>query len=287
MTAVHVVAADALIFTPNGPAMGRSLPTLAGLMVIDRQGRVAESAVVATRTLGARSMVTLLTDAGELTLDERSVVTTRRGRMFAIDVARQVRGGGTARIETARVADLPVGDQHDARSAVRAALACMDPPVIRIPRGLSQHAAAKELLEGAGVLFSDVSDERWTVFTVDPSVLDGAVTPPSIADLALLTLTAWGQADTTLVSRTMLEQSELRRRLLAALGCARTPGHVRWLPGYRPVEARVSPGAARPYAVAKAALIALMPAIEVELSIEGSVISDFAIVAAAPAQQGT
>jgi hypothetical protein len=286
MTAVHVVAADALIFTPNGPAMGRSLPTLAGLMVIDRQGRVAESAVVATRTLGVRSMVTLLTDAGELTLDERSVVTTRRGRMFAIDVARQVRGGGTARIETARVTDLPVGDQHDARSAVRAALTCMDPPVIRIPGALDQHAAAKELLEGAGVLFSDVSDERWTVFTVDPSVLDGAVAPPSIADLALRTLTAWGQADTTLVSRTTLEQSDLRRRLLAALGCARTPGHVRWLPGYRPVEARVSPGAARPYAVAKAALIALMPAIEVELSIEGSVISDFAIVAAPPARQG-
>lgn len=286
MTTAHVVAADALIFTPNGPAIGRSLPTLAGLMVIDRQGRLAESAVVATRTLGVRSMVTLLTDAGELTLDERSVVTTRRGRMFAVDVARQVRGGGSARIEMARVADLPVGDQHDARSTVRAALACMDPPVIRIPRALDQHAAAKEFLEGAGVLFSDVSDERWTVFTVDPSVLDGAVVRPSIADLALLTLTAWGQADTTLMSRTTLEQSELRRRLLAALVCARTPGHVRWLPGYRPVEARVSPGAARPYAVAKAALIAPMPAIEVELSIEGSVISDFAIVAAAPAQQG-
>jgi hypothetical protein len=280
MTVTHVLAANALVSTPGGPAMGRDLPSLAGLMVIDRQGRVAESALLAARALGTRSMVTLLTDAGELTLDERAVITTRRGRMFAVDVARQVRSGTLARIEMARVSDLPVGDQPDRPRAVRALLACMDPPVIRIPRALDQHAAVDRLLEQAGVSFRDVSDERWTVFAVDPSGLNSAATPPSLADLPALTLTAWGEPGSTPVSRTTLEQSELRRRLLAALACARTPGQVRWLPGYRPVEARIVPGVARPYATAKTALVVPMPAIEVELAAEGSVISDLAIVAA-------
>jgi hypothetical protein len=285
MTTTHILAADAVVSTPTGPAMGRDLSPLAGVMVIDRQGRMAESPLHATRTLGTRSMITLLTDAGELTLDERAVVTTRHGRMFARDVARHVRAGVAARIEMARVVDLPVGDQPDASSGLRTALACMDPPVIRIPRALDKQAAAEQLLKEAGVSFRDVSDERWTVLVVDPGGLDAAATPPSLADLALLTLTAWGTPGSTAISRTTLEQSELRRRLLAALGCARTPGHVRWLPGYRPVEARVSPGMARPHAVAKAALVAVMPAIEIEAAVEGSVISDFAIVSAAHARR--
>jgi hypothetical protein len=86
-----------------------------------------------------------------------------------------------------------------------------------------------------------------------------------------------------ITARTTLQQAPLRRRLLAALAAAGTPAAVSWLPGYRPVEARLSSHRPLPYATAKIATVELGPAMEMNVADIGSLVIDLAIVTAAPA----
>lgn len=255
-----------------------------GVVIIDRTGRATEAALNGAQEAGDRAAVRLFTDVGELLLAERAVVTTRKGRLFARDVARQVVQGAQARIELARAGTLPPGQAPDERSSYRAALAHLNPPVIRIPRRLGQEQAVARILDVAGVPFADVSDDRWTAIAFDDAGLTAETVAPSVNDVALLVLTAWATDGSTIVSRTTLEQFALRRRLLAALVCANRPAEVRWTPAYKPVEARVRPGQPRSYATTKAAVFEPLPMMEIRVTDPGSIISDLAIVTA---QRGT
>lgn len=93
----------------------------------------------------------------------------------------------------------------------------------------------------------------------------------------LTLLTAWGRTDSALLSRTTMPQTEPRRRLLAGLAAARSPGRVSWLPGYRPVECRIVRGAPTPYAAVKNAISESVEMFEVETAMSGALVIGLAI----------
>jgi hypothetical protein len=165
-------------------------------------------------------------------------------------------------------------------SAVRAALASFDDPLVRVPASLGLHDDIHDYLDAADIDYADVSDERWTAFTFEPGKVKAHNGPVAADEARILTaFTAWEMIDGELSSRTTLEQTALRSRLLAAMATAGRPGAVRWVPAYGPVEARISPAEPSSFATIKAVFTDVATCTEIETSDLGSVVLGLAIVA--------
>jgi len=277
----HRVPADSHVWTAHGPCRAAGVRPGDELAIVDRHGRTRRSTVTSVSPPTDDTIIELRTSLGELLLHSRAVVSARGSRMFASDAATAVLGGSTVRLEVAALEGLPTVRSRNQPVSVRAALALLSPPVVRVPARLQLHTEIDELLARAGIVRLDVSTERWTAFSF---AVEGFAAPDvvSAGEASILQLvTAWATDTRGIVSRTSVEQVQLRRRLVAALHAGSSSPVVRWSPAYAPVEARVSIGPSSSFATATAALSQQRPCIELRVADDRvSIVCDRAIVSA-------
>jgi len=277
------VPVEAFVWTTSGPWRAGDLSPSAKLVLVGPDGRPATSSVSAISSPAERQVLTLLTTAGEIHLEACSAISTRGARVFAATAATEAIAGRSPRIELAHPRDLPpVPSDGDLSTATRRSLALVDPPVIRVPRGLGMDDRLRDLLRAAGVDHRDATDERWTAMAFDSGCLEQSVGPVGPTEaIVLQAVTAWARlASDVTVCRTTMAQAKLRTRLVAALAAAGTPAVVGWTPAYGPVEARVTAGLSDAFATARGATAGAMACVDICSEDPGSVITDRAIVAA-------
>lgn len=274
------VPADAFVWSSEGPRCVGDLVFPAALAMVNRRGRVMTSNLVSVGEATEQQVIRLFTSAGDLLLEPRAAITTRDGRLFADAAAQRVKDGGRIRIELAHPRDLPVRtDSASHRAAARAALSLLDPPVVRVPRGLGLETELLGILLAADVAHVDASDERWTAFVFDGTDLSHSPDTIGAAEAEILTLlTAWTIEQEVVVSRTTMTQLVLRQRLLADLAAIGKPGMVSWVPGYGPVEARVTPASSVSFASCGSSLLERASCVRVVTEDEGALIVNLAVV---------
>lgn len=280
------IPVDAYVWTSAGPWRVGDLSATAKLVIIRPDGRPATTTIQEVSPPADRETVVLLADSGEIHLEARSVISTRGAQLFATAAASETIAGRGPRIELAHPQSLPYdppdGDQV---TATRNALALLEPSVIRVPRRLQADIGLRQLLEAAGVAFRDVSDDRWTALTFNPTDTAVGTGPPSAHEAkALQAVTAWASRPDGTVCRTPTDQIRLRHRLVAALAAAGTPAAVSWSPTYGPVEARICAGGGDVFTTATGVRQLTAACIDIQVEDEGSAVTDLAIVRARPSR---
>ena len=287
MSSVSVPVGD-YVWTAIGPIPAGSMVPSVEVAIVDQNGRVTTTVVETVTRLESRPVTHFLTSAGDLVLDNRSVVTTRDGKEFVGNLASRVTRGAELRLELARSSDLPPGKESDTpRDIHRSSLSLLDLPVVRVPRSLGTGRDIAHLLDVAEVEYVDVSDDRWTAYAFEPVAPAGQVgSLGQQAASSLATLTAWSSVSGALTTRTTLAQRSIRSRLAASYGAIGATASVSWIPGYRPVDARMTAGSPVSYATIVKATIEQEPTVEIRTSVVGSLVVDLAIVAAPLAKRG-
>jgi hypothetical protein len=196
--------------------------------------------------------VSLLAAVGEIILPGTSRLITRSGIERADRVAADVTAGTAVRLETVRPVDtfamrVPEGSK---RSAYRAALAAFPRRHIAIPANLHEESGVgtqiEEVLATAEVSYRQHRTEDWLAFSFAQPCRQDTSTPwprPGDQAWALRLITAWSLDGGEFVSRVLFDEVSLLQRLTGSLAAARHEYGVKWLPGYRPVEAHILPGA--------------------------------------------
>lgn len=281
--AMFRIPAEAYLWTVHGPWRAADTRPSTKLVVISPDGRPVTSSVRGITEPSERQVVRLLTASGEIHLDESSSISTRGAQMFAATALSETLAGHAPRIELAHPRSLPSDPPAlDLAAATRHALALVDPPVVRVPRGLSAGIHLWRLFDGTGIAYTDASDDRWTAFAFDPTDTTPSAGPAAPVEAeALQALTVWAKRSPNIaICRTTMNQARLRMRLIAALAAAGTPASVTWTPAYGPVEARISADPGDVFTTVVRASTVTMGCIDVEIEDEGSAITDLAIVRA-------
>lgn len=287
--AMFRIPAEAYLWTVDGPWRAADIPPSTKLVVIGPDGRPLTSSVCEITEPSERQVVRLLTSSGEIHLDEGSSISTRGAQMFAATALSETLAGHAPRIELAHPRSLPSDPPDpDLAAATRHALALVDPPVVRVPRGLSADINLRRLLDATGIRYTDASDDRWTAFAFNPTDSTPSAGPAGPVDAeALQALTAWtARSPDITICRTTMSQARLRTRLIAALAAAGTPASVTWTPAYGPVEARISASPGDVFTTVVRACTVTMACIDIEIEDEGSAITDLAIVRARRPREG-
>jgi hypothetical protein len=236
------LALDGFIATPLGPVLVPELTVGSPVFVI-AGGVATEASVSGLGGVTEKDVFKFLTAVGDIVVPGDETVITRSGPLQASAVAKQVLHGGQPRLEVMNPAALPTKRSSQPRNrAIQAFLRSLHPAVLQLPRPVAQGGLADELesiLRDVGVRCTRIEDERWTTFAVDN--IPSEVSEYDVIGVAqiLLMLTAWEREGEAVISRTRLEASQARRRLIVSLVAELTPYEVRWVPGYRPVECRI------------------------------------------------
>jgi hypothetical protein len=243
------IALDGVMLTKDGPCLVGDVTCGDQIVVVERgEERLARlNAVDAGQ--GDAECVRMFTALGDVVVPVRRFVMTREGPRSAGDVAAAVHEGRTVRAETIAP---PPSDRLDgggaARHAEEALRALVEPPrAVQIPLVTS---SVGEAVRGAyariGVKLSERRDERWLALTQDGG---GARRPTGKSAVLraqdVLCALAWEiDAKGGIEARLPVQESRLRRLLIATLIADGMPFTIKWVPGYRPVEARLRLSAA-------------------------------------------
>jgi hypothetical protein len=235
---VFPAAADCFVLSSEGPVTVDDFRAGDSVLVL-RRGQLATSEVMVVRSdqepIGC---IRLLTSVGDIVVEPDNVLLARGGPLRARDVAAAVADGKSPRLEVVR----PPAFRQFGRQIVRDALRELVVP----PRALHfpQHISARSLdelfaaYEALGIALSRRADDRWLVLPGEAVIEAGA--EHDLHARTLLQALAWAEVGTSLESRVTLEEHDLRRAVLCALVRDGLPFSVRWTPGYRPIEARIS-----------------------------------------------
>ncbi len=247
----YLLAADSWIALAGGPKHVRDLAVGDELRVVRRDGTIGTSPVVAAHLLGERvECSSLLTGAGELVLPPGSRVVTRQGVERTEDLALMSRTGQAVRIEVVRPGDVfePRPTQGSAKDAYRASLRTLNRSQIVVPAWLSEDRGVggriEEVLSIAGVEYRAETVDYWRVYHVASATHAGSEpaawgNPRDQAE-ALLLFTAWSLDGEDVVSRVIVGDVVYMQRLTGSLAGSGQGYDVKWIPGYRPVEAHIS-----------------------------------------------
>ena len=188
---------------------------------------------------GSVPCLRLLTGVGDIVADERAVFLTRSGPLPAAALASAAMAGRPPRLELAR----PTAKARATSALVTTALGSLitPPRAVHFPshlrRSLSDDLVGAYEALGAQAV-ARYTDDRWTILRGDPS---GITPPPDDVDATLLLRAlAWAELASGLESRVILDDHETRRALFMALVRDNLPFGVRWVPSYRPIEARIA-----------------------------------------------
>ena len=250
MTSEHVLAADSFVATDRGVMLASDLAPGLAVTVLSPSGETSLGAVLAVEQSSSdHDLFALFSSVGDVNVPAAVAVATRVGPVAIHEYARQVQAGVAPPLELLSPVDLPssvTAPGASRRAARREAIRMLSSPVVRLPTVLGReaelHRRIVTILEEAGVDYAIRSDNRWTAYAISSPSDDGTAPSELLGEQAraILALTAWEQAVGGLLSRTTVDDRSLRRRLLAGLVDDRASFTVKWLPGYRPAEARVA-----------------------------------------------
>jgi hypothetical protein len=184
----------------------------------------------------------VLTALGDVAVPVASRVMTRSGPRAAGEIASAVRGGETVRVETIRPA--PGGNAlTSAGPAAEAGMrALVEPPrAIQLPRACGSLAdEVRKAYARIGIKVSARGDARWSALVEDGKAASRNDRARPIGARELMRALAWEIGpDGSIEARLIRQDHALRRLLIAALVAEDLPFTMKWVPAYRPVEARV------------------------------------------------
>lgn len=248
----HLLAGDSWVPVTEGVKHVRDLVVSQDQVAIVRPDGTIGTAVVRSltpKTNAARCSSLLLT-VGEILLPEGTRVVTRRGIQPSVDVEGVVQSGQAVRIEVVQPEDIfagvkPMGSRRD---SYRSAIASFPREVVAIPRWLEAETQVCREVESvfrtAGVRFERHHSDDWLVYSFDkPGPPHSSKPWPRPGDQfdALRLLTAWTVEGGQFVARVLENETALFQRLTGSLAGSQQRVQVRWVPGYRPVEAQILP----------------------------------------------
>jgi hypothetical protein len=223
------VTTESWVLTSAGPYAAGHIRPGTEVWALSREGAFVAQRVESVEGPASSAAVELLTKGGDVLVPEGVRLAGARGPLPVADVRpgpRQLeilRPGQATRIFPCPT---PLEGLTDFRAVV--------------PEAAGVGPSLGPALDRAGVAHTIRNESGWTVITIHrPGSLPGW----SWSDEAhlLRKLTAWVGDE----QRTRENDRAVRRRLLWALVAAGADYNARWIPGYRPVECRVS-GADKP-----------------------------------------
>jgi hypothetical protein len=213
------------------------------LILVGREGRFGGGVVESVDFCANCEIAQLFTSVGDIKVPISSSIITRQG-LRPVGSLETGTDAGPPRVELVRPTDLPHEQRRRrvSKDDIRAALGCLDPPVVMIPAvrpdldelidRISDH------LERASVAYALEETDRWTTFLIGRLPASGGKDLRCQGQV-LSDLTAWTSADSVL-SRTRLSDDRARRRSIAGLVAGGADPLAQWFPAYRPVECHVS-----------------------------------------------
>jgi hypothetical protein len=286
-----MLPADCFLIGRSGPVFGGSIRDGDEVLIVRPNGTLEHVRITHAggRETHARTW-RLLTGTGDLVLPDGTRTITREGPLTGAAIRDRLDNGRAVRLEVLDPADLRISapKKPSPRDIYRRCLSALPRPLIRIPLEVVTDAleeGIEQVLSTAEVDYTRSDDQRWLVFMFDG--IEGAEPngchPPTEAE-AMLLLTAWETGEPA-VSRTLLEDVVTRRRLLAALATTGRSFEVHWVPGYRPVEARVRPtpgGERRPFVPVQAVLEEKAPLARVIVAGTGHLVVGLGLMSTTP-----
>jgi hypothetical protein len=253
----HLLAGDSWLPVPGGVKHVSQLQRGGQALLVKPDGTIGLSSVCSVDRLPAPApCASLVTRVGELLVPDGTRIVTRRGVESVEDLVVASRTGQQPRVEIVQPADVfarirATGSKKD---AYRAALAALPRKRIVIPGWLERDSDTcdqiEDVLVAATTTFKRHSLENWCVFDFDrPDPSQRESMPWTRTDAqqhAMMLLTAWSLEEDKIVSRILDGEVSYLQRLSGCLAASGGPYEVKWLPGYRPVEARVSRGTSTP-----------------------------------------
>jgi hypothetical protein len=247
----RLLPAQSYVATDAGPCLVSALTPGDKVTLVKRDGSLGSAPIVAIEDIGLVPCVHLLSKAGHLIAPIGSRITTSTGHRYAQELLLESHASRRLRLEILSHSDLPrVSKRAAAKIGARSAFAMFDGQVL-IPRRLAslpQYVLALDvLLKAHGESVEGIADERWVVLRSEERLPDLA--PGRPAELAaeadpLTTLMAWEPIGDRWSIRSPFTRIAWTQRVLASLSAAGISVSVTWQPGYFPVEAQISLGAA-------------------------------------------
>lgn len=267
-----VLCNDSFVVSARGPVLAGELKPGADDIWILRPNGSLQASRIGSITPTAQPAWRVLTRAGDFILGKEAVVMTGDGPLRGDQVHKRLANGTRVRVDTISPSKLPIQREERyrlSRSVARASLCHLNRTVLRLPHnGTSEeiYAEVEKILTTAKVAWDYSDDERWLTYRFDQ---DGLLDTDSV-DLAaiadpLMSLTAWEIDGACVTSRVRADETALLASLTGALAAAKTPFVVNWVPGFYPVECRVSKFLERPWPVFLDAVAAFR--IEAQLSL--------------------
>jgi hypothetical protein len=247
-TTTSLIPVDAFLLTESGPALTESLR--AGedsVWQVDRNGSLVLAAVTGKREMDEQDCWRILTPAGDIVVPDGTLLMTSEGPLSGVEIVDLVERDRVVRVDVVASTDLPKPKPKRAseNAVLRSCLRELPNGLIQLPRanGVADELAdeIEDVLARADVSYTVCEHERWVALLIDDVVDDssGGRAQFRLQADVLAMLTAWVAHDDHYESRVRLEDHRLLLRLVAALVGAARPFEVKWLPAYRPVEARI------------------------------------------------
>jgi hypothetical protein len=236
------LALDSFTLTDHGPRLVNEIERGDQLVVVERgKERLVRVSAVAAGPNDAQC-VRMLTALGDVVAPLGMLVMTREGPRAAGDVAAAVREGRTVRAETIAPSRGALNSDVAARRVEEALRALVEPPrAVQIPLSASSVGEAVRKSYGRiGIKLSQRRDGRWLALVRNGNGRRATGKGAQPASKDLLRALAWEvDAEGRVESRLALQETGLRRLLIVALIAEGLPFTIKWVPGYRPVEARL------------------------------------------------
>lgn len=247
----HALPTPGYVATSAGPCLVSALVPGDDVVVVKGDGSFASAPIASIEDIGLMPCAHLLSKAGQLLAPVGSRITTNTGHRAAEELLLELRAARRVRLEILSPTDLPpVSNRTTAREGAASAFALFDGQVL-IPwpvSSLPQHEQAlADLMKTLGEPVERIEDEGWLVLRSRKRLADlPSGRPAQLAAEAdpLTSLMAWEPNGERWSIRSPLTRIDWTQRALASLAAAEIGVSVTWQPGYFPVEARITLGAA-------------------------------------------
>lgn len=246
MAEEHYLAGDSWIPALGGPKHVSALSPGDGVFIVKPDGTTSHTEVSAVEPgRDSQPCISLLCRIGEIIVPERARVVTRQGLQRPQDIISAYQSGVAPRLEIVHPITMDLHVSRDTKTAYRQVLATLPRPRAVVAEWLDEQLNVSDrivrVLKHADVGYNQHHLDAWRVIDFDPPSAIGSSpwAAPGDQAVALMLLMAWSAVDGEIVARLLADEVECLQRLCGCLAVA-SPGYeVKWLPAYRPLEARI------------------------------------------------
>lgn len=232
MVSKRLLAEGSLVLTPLGYRFVCDLAIGDRVLLIDQAGSFTESSVTDKESGGSCACVQLLTHVGCVLVPRRNQISCTAGLVLVDEIAE----GGPLRLEAISPEDVPQLEKPvplDRLLPLSVAIPSRPETALVVEQRLAAartRASVKYTIRACGrwlvVEIQSISERRRWKWADELSLLTG--------------LCVWDVADERVIARTRDDQGQLLWRLVTSYLGTSQLFRLDWLPGYLPVECRIS-----------------------------------------------